>query len=291
MSATASLPIESWDHACTAAEQDAAIASLESGKLLLLPRLRFRIEENEQRAMSPEIAASSKNISLDPRTGTVRGSSAAESDLAMLTAMMARFARASTTFLGNLFPGYRASLIQGRTSFRPVEIAGRETSWRKDDTRLHVDSFPSTPVRDKRILRFFSNVSPVGQPRTWRVGEPFEAVATRYLATLRDPFPGTGPLLEALHITKGRRSDYDHLMLQLHDRMKADAAYQTNAPQQVLELEAGSSWIVFTDQVSHAALRGQYAFEQTCYLPVAAMRAPAQSPLRVLERLRGRALA
>jgi hypothetical protein len=123
------------------------------------------------------------------------------------------------------------------------------------------------------------------------VGEPFESVASRYLASLRDPIPGTAPLLQALRITKGRRSDYDHLMLQLHDRMKADADYQAKAPQQILELEAGSSWIVFTDQVSHAALRGQYAFEQTCYLPVAAMRTPAQSPLRVLERLRGRALA
>jgi hypothetical protein len=36
---------------------------------------------------------------------------------------------------------------------------------------------------------------------------------------------------------------------------------------------------------------GQYALEQTFYLPVYAMSDPARSPLRVLERLVGRPLA
>jgi hypothetical protein len=40
----------------------------------------------------------------------------------------------------------------------------------------------------------------------------------------------------------------------------------------------------------HAALKGQYVLEQTFHLEVTAMVAPARSPLRVLERLHGRAL-
>jgi hypothetical protein len=36
---------------------------------------------------------------------------------------------------------------------------------------------------------------------------------------------------------------------------------------------------------------GRYALEQTFLLPVEAMRDPARSPLRVLEKLRGHALA
>jgi len=46
-----------------------------------------------------------------------------------------------------------------------------------------------------------------------------------------------------------------------------------------------------SDSVSRAARPGQFAFEQTFYLPVSAMKDPERSPLRVLERLAGRKLA
>ena len=88
-----------------------------------------------------------------------------------------------------------------------------------------------------------------------------------------------------------KRSAYDALMLQLHDRMKEDALYQQSAPQQSFEFPAGSTWMAFTDQVSHAAMAGQYQLEQTFLLPVEAMREPERSPLRVLERIKGRRLA
>ena len=79
-------------------------------------------------------------------------------------------------------------------------------------------------------------------------------------------------------------------MLQIHDRMKADLNYQTTVSQQSIHFTPGSSWIVQTDQVSHAAMSGQHVLEQTFYLPVTAMVNPALSPLRVLEKLTGRLL-
>jgi hypothetical protein len=291
MTAIASFPIDTWDHRCSTAEQEQALRGLEHGGVLLFPRLRFPIEDLEQRLMSPAIAASSKNVSLDPSTGKLGAASGSEADLGLLRNMMQRFAASSATLLRNLLPRYNAGLLQGRTSFRPVDIASRSISWRKDDKQLHVDSFPSTPVRDKRILRIFSNVNPLGQPRAWRLGESFETVARRYLPSLPRPVPGVSPLLEALHITKGRRSAYDHFMLRLHDRMKSDLGYQRQAEQTLHELGAGSTWLAFTDQVSHAAVRGQYALEQTYYVPVSVMQDPSQAPLRILERLAGRALA
>jgi len=93
-----------------------------------------------------------------------------------------------------------------------------------------------------------------------------------------------------LRLTKGRRSRYDHLMLGLHDAGKLDAAYQENAPRVALGFPPGTTWMCFTDAVLHAALAGRCALEQTFYLPVEAMAEPARSPLRVLERLSGRAL-
>jgi hypothetical protein len=80
-------------------------------------------------------------------------------------------------------------------------------------------------------------------------------------------------------------------MLQLHDRMKADEDFQAHAPQTAIDFPAGSTWMAFTDQVSHAATAGQYQLEQTFLLPVDAMQEPQRSPLRILERIKNRRLA
>jgi len=204
---------------------------------------------------------------------------------------MSRFSDDALAFVQRACPEYMTKVTRGRTSFRPVEIAGRESSWRKDDTRLHIDAFPATPVQGRRILRVFANVNPHGRPRAWRIGDGFASVGERFAPALRLPLPGSGTVLSLLRITKTRRSPYDALMLQLHDRMKEDTAYQRSAPQTSCEFPPGSAWMVFTDAVSHAAMSGQYQLEQTFVLPVDAMIDEQQSPLRILERLKGRRLA
>lgn len=287
------LPIDTWDPQCSPEDQAAAITALESGNVLLLPQLDFPLRDNERDFyfLSTGTEVKGKNISLSPGDDNVRGSTADVAELGVLRGMMVRFSNMSRGLVQRLLPSYTATLEQGRTSFRPLEVAGRPSSWRQDDTRLHVDSFPSSPTRGKRILRLFSNVNPVGQGRTWRLGEPFEQVARRYQSSLQSPPWGSSQVLEMLGITKGQRSAYDHYMLQLHDRMKSDSAYQDSAEQFTFVFPPGSSWLVYSDQVSHAAMGGRLAFEQTFYLPVAGMRNPASSPLRVLERLMGRELA
>ena len=79
-------------------------------------------------------------------------------------------------------------------------------------------------------------------------------------------------------------------MLQLHDAMKEDEEFQARSPQTAVDFPAGSTWLAFTDQVSHAATAGQYQLEQTFLLPVDAMTDPGRSPLRILERIKGRPL-
>ncbi|MDE2079735.1 MAG: Kdo hydroxylase family protein [Burkholderiales bacterium] len=284
------LRLARWDAPATADEQAAAVDALEQGSVLLLPQLPFALQGDEVRLLSAALEGKGKNISLDPLTGRVRGTDADAALQRLLQGLLQRYAAATRALLQHLLPGYGAALQQARTSFRPAEIAGRQISWRKDDTRLHVDSFPSSPTQGTRILRVFSNVNPSGQPRVWRLGAPFEDVARRFLPALRPPRPGSSALMHWLHVTKRRRSAYDHYMLGLHDAMKADAAYQAEVPQVTHAFEPGCTWLVYTDQASHAAMRGQYALEQTWHLPVAAMHDPARSPLRVLERLSGRAL-
>jgi hypothetical protein len=173
----------------------------------------------------------------------------------------------------------------------PHGAAGRAVSWRKDDTRLHVDAFPSRPNRGERILRVFCNVNPNGEDRVWRVGERFEPMARRLLPRVRTMVPGEALFLAALRVTKRRRSEYDHLMLGLHDAAKADRDYQASSPQREVRFAPGTTWICYSDQVMHAAAAGQFMLEQTTHLPQAALYDAAQSPIAVLARLTGRALA
>ena len=279
-----------WFAVATEEAVSAAVPALEAGDVLFLPDLRFQVELSEARLFTPAILGSSKNASYDPASGRLGGTAATGADAETLRGFIGRFSDATTSLVRRLLPAYGDRLTVGRASFRPAEIAGRETTWRKDDTRLHVDSFPATPSRGRRILRVFSNVNPEGRARAWRLGDDFETVARRFAPQLRMPLMGAGHVLALLRVTKTPRSAYDALMLQLHDCMKADDVFQKSSAQSRIDLPAGSTWLAFTDQVSHAATSGQYQLEQTFLLPVDAMAEPERSPLRVLERIKGRAL-
>ena len=164
MSKLIDISLDRWDASGSAAQQAAALQALEDGQVLLLPALGFPLRQEEQALLNGAVgsAGSAKNISWEPARG-VRGHGDA-CDATLLAALMQRYARHTQRLLAGLLPGYSAHLQQGKGSFRPVEIAGRVTSWRKDDTRLHVDSFPSSPTQGRRILRVFTNIQPRDAP-------------------------------------------------------------------------------------------------------------------------------
>lgn len=284
------MPVRTWTGPFDADLNRAAVAALEDGRVLLMAGLAFRTLTEEAPLLSQEVlvAGRRKNLSFDPTTGRL-GGSVDHPDL--LTGLLRRFAISTNGLLRALLPIYAEGLRIGRTSFRPAEIAGRAYSPRHDDRRLHVDAFPTRPLRGERILRLFTNLSPAGRPREWRIGEPFQDVASRFLPSLPPASPLRSRLYAMLGLTKGMRSPYDEMMLALHDSMKLDSYYQTAAPFASFAFPAGAIWVCFTDQVPHAALSGHLALEQTFYLPVRTMDQPDRSPLRILERLTGRLLA
>ncbi len=288
MSAIVAIPAAGWNSSGWTGD---AVAALERGAVIFLPRTAFELTGADRSIFSPATAAAAKNVSFDPHRGRVGGTALEGAERERLQSVFDRFSRLARQLVDGLLPQYAPHLVTSRASFRPVEIAGRVTSWRKDDTRLHVDAFPATPVQGRRILRLFSNVNPDGRPRVWCVGDTFEAVATRFAPRLRMPWPGSGRVRHLLRLTKSARSPYDALMLQLHDRMKADADFQTTSPRERIEFPSATTWLAFTDAVSHAATSGQYQLEQTFLLPVDAMDDSRHSPLRVLERIKGRRLA
>jgi hypothetical protein len=291
MEAIVSVDYRDWAPQLAPEKSAELAAHIEAGRVLWLRNLAFTLDPGEEKFLDERWGnGADKNISLESAQAALKGAAGETNDLDALRALVARFRTQAIALVETLFPDYHGHLKVARTSFRPARVEGRPTSWRKDDSRLHVDAFPSRPNQGERILRVFTNVNPRGEPRVWRVGEPFGDVAKRFLPNIPAQIPGSAAVLHALRITKARRSAYDHIMLNLHDAMKADLDYQKAAPQQRVEFTPGSTWICFSDQTSHAAMSGQHMLEQTLHLPVAGLYDPASSPLKILEQQTGRAL-
>jgi hypothetical protein len=291
MSMLHSLECSRWDEQFSAEIKSQLVNLIENGAIIQLPSLAFSLTPDEIHLLSLDLTnQKAKNISYNPLTGALGGVKSIDHQ-AQLTTMLQRYAMQAAQLIKALFPEYADHLTIGRTSFRPTEISGRVTSYRKDDTRLHVDAFPATPNQGRRILRIFTNINPQGKSRVWRVGDSFPHVVKHFLPQVRKPLAGKSTLMKLLRLTKSYRTEYDHIMLKIHDLMKADLRYQAAAPQREIQFSPGSSWIVQTDQVSHAAMSGQHVLEQTFYLPVECMVNPALSPLKTLEKRVGRELA
>lgn len=280
-----------WTDEFSATEQQHAITVLEDGGIILFPQLDFHLNQDEKSILTWDYSKTkAKNISFKQQTGEIRGIEISEEKKQLLLSVLSRYAMASYRLVCVLFPHYQSSLLWGRTSFRPAKIENRKTSYRKDDKRLHVDAFPANPNQGKRILRVFCNINPYGEDRLWRIGEPFAEVAKQFLPAISPQFPGSAALMKFIGLTRSYRTEYDHIMLQLHNRMKENDIYQKQAKQSTIHFHPGSTWVVTTDKVSHAAMSGQYLLEQTFNLPVAAMQNPLHSPLKILESLRQREL-
>ena len=283
------VPIGSDDWASPGSDP-AWIEAMEDGKVLYFPRLAFALSPREHALLGPALLRDGvRNISLDA-SGRLKGVAGDDSVQADAKVLVARFAAQATHLVNTLFPKYRDHLLGAPTSLRPVGVSGRKQSWRADDRRLHVDAFPSRPNRGERILRVFANINPHGQPRVWRIGEPFGDVARRFLPPAHPYSPLQARLLRTVRVTKSLRSEYDHQMLQLHNLMKSDARYQAEAPQETMGFPSGSTWICFSDQTVHAAMSGQHMIERTFHLPVASQYNREASPLAILTRLAGHPL-
>ncbi|BEM53761.1 hypothetical protein SME20J_24480 [Serratia marcescens] len=286
--AVLTLPLRQW----AAQEASSAVSELEQGKVLFLPELAFTLSEQEMPLLDPALVdPKRKNISYQPLSGKLNGVAVAERRQ-QVQQLLERYYQSCRQLIAGLLPEYQEALHHPTGSLRlhPVSAWRANSSWRKDDSRLHVDAFPSRPNYGERILRIFTNINPHGEHRQWRVGEPFPELAERFMPRLARYSAFSSWLQHQVRITKTRRSHYDHLMLQLHDAMKADGDYQQQGPQLALAFPPGSSWICFSDQTPHAAMGGQFMLEQTFLLPVDKMQDPQRSPLKVLEQLRGQPL-
>lgn len=271
------------------ADRLTCIEALESGQVIQIPRpsFPFELSAREQNILGKDLVdPKRKNISFNPEHNRVMG---VADHLQKTTAktLLLRYYNEVLQLITNLFPHYIPHLRDPVNSLRVHEVSDWQNtaSWRKDDRRIHVDAFPSRPVHGNRILRVFTNINPHGLPRRWRIGEPFPDLAKRLFPRLKPYSSFSAWLQSKLKITKSRRTHYDHLMLGLHDAMKADEDYQQQSRQWDVAFHPGSTWICYSDQVAHAAVSGQFMLEQTFLVDIAGMQHIERSPLKVLEKL------
>ena len=294
---------------------------LEKGNILFFPMTPFEFPaEHVEFVLSQRQsgAAYHKNIAYRPGQDRLTGfAKHGREEEETLRAAMRCYSERATWFLSQSLPQYAASWKIDFASFRPQEEEGRQIRLRARNDLLHVDSFPTRPTNGDRILRFFTNINP-STPRVWLTGETFEGLAKRIpRLPASEPSAGmTAPresgtlegaraflprpesmtkratrsfirLARSAGVPMADRSPYDEFMHRLHNYLKQDAAFQEACPKTRWEFPPKSSWIVFTDMVSHAVLSGQFALEQTYIVSRGSLLLPHKAPASILAEMVG----
>jgi hypothetical protein len=277
--------------------------ALEAGSILYFPRTPIPIPPADIDVLLGQQQADSslhKNISYKPEADALGGvdrKSAPPATVDQLHAIMRRYSSSVADFLSKFLAPYENRWRRDYASYRPIEEKGRDLPVRRRNDLLHVDAFPTRPTKGMRILRFFHNIHP-DRTRDWVVGEPFSRIVgnftPRKLAVPRPagPFTRTAKQLAtsaglARLVPQWKRTPYDEFMMRLHNTMKEDADFQSTCAKEFVQFVPGSSWMVYTETVPHAALAGQYALEQTLLVDPDAMVTPQSTPLAILEKLAG----
>jgi hypothetical protein len=271
---------------------------LEAGNILFFPETPTEIPEEDYRILLSQHQSGAryhKNIAYRPGEEVLTGV-AAGADRERLHRILAAFSRHTVESLARLLSRYAASWQVDFTSFRPLEEAGRKLSLHSRNDLLHVDAFPTRPTHGNRILRFFTNINP-SESRVWITTDGFEALAERFAAEVdfralarqaaSAPREFLAGAARRMGLGRFAASPYDRLMHRFHNFMKENARLQETCRKDRWEFPPKSSWIVFTDMVSHAVLAGRYALEQTFIVSRQALLFPEHAPANVLERLTG----
>ena len=276
-------------------------SELESGNILYFPQTPFEFPDNDIQFLltrKQTDAAFHKNIAYRPAADRITGvDKSAGPDGDRLRAILRGYSQRSAHFLGELLSPYAGKWKLDFASYRPLEERGRPARLRARNDLPHVDAFPTRPTNGDRILRLFTNLNPT-QNRVWITSQTFDVIGPRFAKAIGLARPNGGGSLQrafrkiatAAHLPGANRSPYDDFMHRCHNAMKENAEFQEGCPKQRWEFPPQSTWIVFTDFVSHAVLEGQYALEQTFIISHDAMVRPEMSPLRILENLSGHPL-
>jgi hypothetical protein len=275
---------------------------LERGNILFFPKAPFEFPQEDLSFLLGQRqggASGRKNIAYKPGIDRVTNHETDRpEDRERMLGALRLFSNRAAECLSKILPPYAGQWQRDYASFRPFQEKGRKLRQRARNDLLHVDAFPTRPLHGARILRFFININPT-QSRHWMTSKPFGELVQEFGGN-SVPFPKSAAYslpdrlgrrvktwLRATGLKIPLRSPYDAFMLRMHHYLKENGVFQAECPKDHWHFPSGSCWAVFTDQVSHAALSGQYALEQTFLVPYKSLLYPDLAPVSILERLSG----
>ena len=124
-----------WNESVSATEQLETTQALERGDVIYFPHLPFELTAHEKKFLDASIGSPKiKNINYDSHKQILKGTCLSGNDFIQLQAMLIRYVNHCKQLLSAFMPHYVSQIEMGRTSFRPIEIVGRKTSRRQDDS-------------------------------------------------------------------------------------------------------------------------------------------------------------
>jgi hypothetical protein len=271
---------------------------LERGEIVTFEPCPFALPSGDDLAflMQQQLnSAIHKNISYNPANQTVTGFDAqSPPQTKRLQDLLRDFSERTCGFLADQLPGYAQAWQPDRASLRPEEEATRRLRLTARNDLLHFDAFPSRPTRGQRILRLYVNINPTDE-RVWITSDNFAAVLEKYGRRVGLPSGDANTWVRRLgqglvglfQPTVLERTEYDEFMLRLHHFLKSNDQFQEHAPRKLWRFKPGTAWLLFSDAISHAELRGQYALEHSFFIAPESLVLPDESPPMLLERACG----
>ena len=238
-----------------------------------------------------------KNVSYSPASAGLQGFRGKSTEA--IRSALKVYSEVAIRFCADLLAPYADRWRIELCSFRPVEEYDRDLSPNSRNDLLHLDAFPGRPGNGARILRMFTNINPQ-RPRVWMTADPMPVLKgdREFAAMVRGsidkaesrPARAAAHLIHLAKLAGVRlpdRSPYDRVMLSLHAQMKRSESFQAKCKKNRHEFEPGASWLVFTDTVPHAVVEGQYAVEQSFFVPRSALVAGDSAPVSIIESFSG----
>jgi hypothetical protein len=268
---------------------------LERGEILYLSDSRFLLDGVDSTVLThlPAESLAHKNISYSPATRRIGGLSGTPHKLVL--AALQQYSDRAIRFCAELLAPYAGAWQIELCSFRPLEESGRTLSLTERNDLLHIDAFPSRPTNGARILRLFTNIHPACS-RIWNTGDPLATLAgdpqfapmmrtaiRKAVSSPQQALAGALHVVSHLGIRVPNRSPYDRAMLRLHDQMKRNQGFQGRCNRYRREFKPWASWLLFSDGLPHAVLEGQFALEQSFFIPRSALTVPQAAPVAIME--------
>ena len=206
--------------------------------------------------------------------------------------ILQQFSVHALEFMANIFPDYARAWQVEPASFRVAVPSAAPLP-------VGIELLPGRALFGSLILRCSVNVDPT-ESFHWVAADPFLRLARREAenAGLQAFANATTSPLHQLRRRMTRylqkagvrvidRSPFDAFMEHFSRWMKANDDWRKRTKEYSFEFPPGATWIVFTDVVPHAVVKGGIALEQTVIVPRECMANASMAPAAVLERLAG----